>query len=261
MNSHDMIRMNRILFSTPLMGVGASTKSSLRRKGFYGRFYGAKLFSTRKMQKIISKILKIITMTIMMILLLQISRAYGSDDLPHAEIPMDEGSVKRGEKLFNEHCKACHGLKYYEDDKGLRGIEAEIDPESAADLFGKVPPDLTLMAKARGKGKDGALYIYQLLITYYEDEEGLTKNRAFAKSTQGDGTIAMPPPFTGDDPELDTQARDIAAYLYHVAEPTAEERKRTGKYVMSYMVVLTALLYSVNRKIWKNLKKGGKDDV
>lgn len=66
--------------------------------------------------------------------------------------------------------------------------------------------------------------------------------------------IAMPPVLSKDDPELESKAKDVAAFLSYAAEPSANERKGLGRYVMGYMVVLTALLYFLNRKTWKGIK-------
>jgi cytochrome c1 len=65
----------------------------------------------------------------------------------------------------------------------------------------------------------------------------------------------MPPAFAPTDPEIERKAKDIAAFLNYVADPSAAERKRLGRYVLVYMVILTGLLYALNRKVWKGVKK------
>lgn len=127
--------------------------------------------------------------------------------------------------------------------------------EAAAAAFGKAPPDLSLIAKARGKRDQGALYVYQLLTSYYQDKSGKLRNQAFAEFTQGDGIIAMPPPLAKDSPETDQQSHDVSVFLLHAAEPSAGEREELGKYVLGYMGLLTLLLFLLNRKTWKSLKK------
>lgn len=158
--------------------------------------------------------------------------------LPHIKIDMSEKAIKRGEEIFKTLCNGCHGLKYL-------GYQAQMDPAVARTAFGKEAPDLSLMAKARGKRDEGARYIYALLTSYNDTPE---KNSIFPN-------IAMPPVLSKDDPQFEQKAEDVAAFLLYAAEPTSAERRHLGKYVLVYMIVLTALLYALNRKTWKGVKK------
>ena len=65
----------------------------------------------------------------------------------------------------------------------------------------------------------------------------------------------MPPPIPMDDPALREKAADISAFLLSVSDPTAEERLSIGPWVLSYMALLTAILYLLNRYTWKGVKK------
>ncbi len=181
--------------------------------------------------------------------------SWGHMALEDVEIDLSPQSIKKGEEVFMSTCRTCHGLKYYKTKVHPKGIAPLMDPKSAAGAFGKAPPDLSLIAKARGKGLEGAVYVYNLLTSYYKDESGKPKNKTFAAWTQGDGTIAMPQPIASDDPELKEKAKAVAAYLFHVAEPSYNERRSLGRFVLLYMVVLTTLLYLVNKKTWKGIKK------
>lgn len=167
-------------------------------------------------------------------------------------IVVDQPAIERGMKVFMESCRLCHSLKYYRDRAHPDGIKPLMDEAGLKEGFGVVPPDLSLIAAARGRGTEGARYIYRLLTTYYE-EDGLTKNRAFAEWTGGDGTIAMPPPLPEDG--LESKAQDVAAFLYYVADPKEAERERLGVYVLVYTVVMTILLYLIYRRVWKGVKK------
>lgn len=180
-------------------------------------------------------------------------------ELPGVTLDLSQEAIKRGEEVYKTSCKLCHSLKYL-------GHSAITPPEAMKAGLGKEPPDLSLMAKARGRGERGAMYIYQLLMTYYTDKDGRVKNRAFGKYAHTDGTIAMPQPLVYTlDPqteeerqvlkEADKKARDVAAFLMYAAEPTVEERKNLGRYVIGYMIVLTALLYLLNRQTWKGVKE------
>lgn len=155
-----------------------------------------------------------------------------------SDMDFGQEAVKRGEEIFKTVCNGCHGLKYL-------GLKAQMSPDIAKTAFGKEPPDLSLLAKARGKRDEGVRYIYALLTSYNDTPE---KNSVFPN-------IAMPPVLSKDDPQFEQKAKDVSAFLFYAAEPTAIERKRLGKYVLAYMVLLTVLLYALNRKIWKHITK------
>jgi cytochrome c1 len=172
-----------------------------------------------------------------------------------AKIKLTPESVERGRLLYNQYCLACHGLKYYRGEDAKAGLAPAMDPASAEAAFGVAPPDLSLMAASRGRGEEGAAYIFRLLTTYYTSEDGQVRNSAFAEETKGDGAIAMPPPIPLDDPALAEKSRDISVFLLKISDPSGEERERLGPWVIAYMAVLTAVLYALNRYTWKEVKK------
>jgi cytochrome c1 len=122
---------------------------------------------------------------------------------------------------------------------------------------GAYPPDLSLMAKAREAGPD---YIAGLLTGYVEPPadfpllDGMSYNLYFPGHQ-----IAMPPPLAeleddaGNPITVEQQAVDVAHFLAWAAEPKLEQRKRTGVKVVLFLVVLTALLYAVKRKVWADV--------
>jgi ubiquinol-cytochrome c reductase cytochrome c1 subunit len=156
-------------------------------------------------------------------------------------------------------------------------FKAPFDNEEAAKAAngGALPPDLSLMTKAREgwhgtfnqlvNGIGGPQYVYSLLTGYEEptDEEkksapeGKYLNKYFVSGEW----ISMPPPLadgqvTFDDGAPNTladEARDVSAFLAWTAEPKMEERKQTGLMVLIYLAVLAGLLYFVKKKIWKDV--------
>ncbi len=147
-------------------------------------------------------------------------------------------AIQQGQATFTSLCQNCHSLKYF-------GYQARLPAALAQTAFGKVPPDLSLMARARGRGSRGTQYIYSLLTSYNNTSQ---ENSVFPN-------IAMPPPFSPTDPQLKEKAKDVAAFLTYAADPSAGERRWLGKFVVAYMVVLTALLFSLNRRVWKRVEK------
>jgi cytochrome c1 len=123
---------------------------------------------------------------------------------------------------------------------------------------GAVPPDQSLMAKAR---EGGARFIYSILTGYQDPppdfklQEGLHYNPYFPGKQ-----IAMPPPLSDDSvaytdgtkATLAQEAHDVATFLAWAAEPKMEQRKHVGFDVVIYLIILTGLLYMAYRKVWAN---------
>ncbi len=121
---------------------------------------------------------------------------------------------------------------------------------------GALPPDLSLITKAR---KGGADYLYAVLTGYGEPPgdvelgEGMNYNPYFPGHQ-----IAMPPPLfeggveyaDGTEASVEQMAEDVTHFLVWVAEPTLEARKKLGIKVMLFLFVLTALFYASKRKVW-----------
>ena len=156
--------------------------------------------------------------------------------------------------------------------------------QASAAFGGAVPPDLSLMAKARTVEREfawyafpfimlkdlatqyqeqGSDYIYALLNGYGEAPpgkkiaEGLNYNKAFPGNQ-----LAMPQPLQGGDVQyedgtpntLDQEARDVVSYLAWSAEPHLVERKKLGIRVLIYLGVLAALLLISKRTLWRNVE-------
>ncbi len=127
---------------------------------------------------------------------------------------------------------------------------------AAAANGGAVPPDFSVIAKARAGGTD---YIYSLMVGY-EDEPpaGVDVGDKYYNHYFPGHAIAMAPPLFDEGVEytdgtpmtVDNYAKDVSAFLMWAAEPKMEERKRIGFQVIIYLILLSALLYFTKRKIW-----------
>ena len=221
----------------------------------------------------------------------------------------DKQQLQRGLQVYKEVCSACHSLRHvaFRDLAALGYNEAEIkaiaagfqvpgvDPNTgeanmrpglATDYFPKpypndiaaraannnaVPPDLSLIAKAR---HDGAAYVYSLLTGYQKQPAELIKK--FPDSKTGEGlhynpyfanlNLAMAPPLTGTDQvsygdgtkaTVDQMSQDVAAFLTWTAEPTLDKRKQTGWPVLGFLLFATVLAYLAKQQVWAG-KKGKK---
>lgn len=177
-------------------------------------------------------------------------------------------ALLRGAEVVTSVCMGCHSLHYvkYRDllplgfssaavDK-LRGSQSLDEPllsamtdDMAIEQFGLVPPDQSLLAKAR---EGGARYIYSLLTGYEQDAKGSVANRL----SPG---LRMPDVlgYSSADPAqraaLQQQVRDAAVFLEWASDPHANERRHLGIYVLAYLAMLTFLLYLIKRRIWARL--------
>jgi ubiquinol-cytochrome c reductase cytochrome c1 subunit len=124
---------------------------------------------------------------------------------------------------------------------------------------GALPPDLSLIAKARAGGAD---YLHGLLTGYadppadFKLTQGLNYNKYFPGHQ-----IAMAPPLAADavsytdgtQATVDQMASDVAQFLMWAAEPKLEERKRIGFQAILFLIVATGLFYAVKRKVWADV--------
>jgi ubiquinol-cytochrome c reductase cytochrome c1 subunit len=150
------------------------------------------------------------------------------------------------------------------------------EPAARASNGGALPPDLSVITKAR---EGGPAYIYSLLTGFAANPPaGLTLppgkfyNPYFAgdlssswsgpkDKTPLGGAIGMPPPLapgkvTFDDGKpstVDQQAKDVTAFLAWASEPKMEERKQFGLGAMIYLLIFSILLWFSYRKVWKNV--------
>jgi ubiquinol-cytochrome c reductase cytochrome c1 subunit len=138
---------------------------------------------------------------------------------------------------------------------------------------GALPPDLSLITKSRPgwygtfnqlwNGIGGPQYVYSLLTGFEEAHEGEPcPEGKYNNPYFGSGhCIGMGPPLSdeqvtfddGSPNKVDDMARDVSAFLAWTADPNMESRKRIGFMVMLYLAALTALLYLVKKRVWKDV--------
>jgi cytochrome c1 len=125
---------------------------------------------------------------------------------------------------------------------------------------GALPPDLSLMAKAREGGPD---YIHAILTGFHEKPPvgfKVLDGKYFNPYFPG-GNISMPPPLSdnqvtysdGTKATVDQMAHDVSTFLMWTAEPKLEERHRTGFGVMIFLLLLSVLLFLSYKKLWKDV--------
>jgi ubiquinol-cytochrome c reductase cytochrome b/c1 subunit len=231
----------------------------------------------------------------------------------------DRGQLQRGFKVYREVCSVCHGLKLIAfrnlADPGGPGfttaqaqaVAAEYKiqdgpndqgemyerPGRLADYFpapfpndqaararyNAVPPDLSVIAKARGIERGFPNWVFDLITQYqeqgpdyvtalqqgYEDKPpagfSLPPGSFYNKYFPGHA-IAMPPPLSngrvdytdGAPATVEQYAKDVSAFLMWTAEPHLVQRKRVGMQVFIFLLVLAGLLYFTKKKVWHKVE-------
>jgi cytochrome c1 len=209
----------------------------------------------------------------------------------------DAALLRRGFQVYREICSNCHSLKLvaYRNLGELGFSEAEVKaiaaekqvqdgPNDQGDMYmrpakpsdrfvspfandqaaragnnGALPPDLSLITKARHGGAD---YIVALMTGFKDPPkdlkmaDGMNFNEAFPGHQ-----IAMPPPIAdgsvtyadGTKNGQEQIAKDVAAFLTWTAEPEMEARHRLGIKTLAFLAAMTAMFYALKRRIWADV--------
>ncbi|WP_095012443.1 cytochrome c1 [Tsuneonella mangrovi] len=219
----------------------------------------------------------------------------------------DYAQLQRGFQVYKEVCSACHSLKFvaFRDLAELGYSKAEVkaiaagfqvpgvDPNTGeattrpglpTDYFpspypndvaakaannNAIPPDLSLIAKAR---HGGPAYIHAIL-TGFEDEPAALKKQFPDFKVPPTGhynpyfaalAIAMPPPLVAEGqvtyaegqpkPTINQMATDVSAFLEWTAEPKKVKRTQTGWPVLGFLLFATILAYMAKNQVWAAIK-------
>jgi len=216
----------------------------------------------------------------------------------------DRRQLQRGLYVFQEVCSSCHSLQFvaFRNFRELGYSEAEVRaladrwPHKVASINPRdgapaqrnaipadtipnpypnetaargsnnnaLPPDLSLMAKAR---EGGAAYIESLLTGYANPPANLPRDSRPGPNLHynpyfANLNIAMPPPLTdgrvtfadGSPNTRAAMAHDVAAFLAWTAEPSADERKNLGIVVLIFLLFGSTLAYMAYQNVWAGKK-------
>lgn len=228
----------------------------------------------------------------------------------------DQNQLQRGFQVFREVCANCHGadllafrnlsqeggpyfseeqVKLLASEYTVIDVEAEDGERTAipADRWpnpflleqdardannGAIPPDFSVLAKARGISQKfptwafnyftgyqegGADYIYNLLVNYSEPPAGEEVGEGQSYNAFLGGGFSMADPlfdelveYEGDEvPEtVEQYAKDVSAFMMWVAEPHLNSRKEMGFRVLVFLGLFAVLMYLVKRKLWADVK-------
>lgn len=210
----------------------------------------------------------------------------------------DRAALQRGFQVYKQVCAVCHSLKLLSyrnladlgfSDAEVKAIAADYQvtdgPNDQGEMYqraarasdhfvspfpndqaaraangGALPPDLSLVVKARHHNED---YIYSLITGFGltpPPEETIAKGMYYNPYFPGH-QIAMPPPLKDDavtyadgtKATTEQEARDVVQFLAWASEPNMEERKQMGLKAVLFLLAFAAIMYGVKRKVWKDL--------
>ena len=203
-------------------------------------------------------------------------------------------AAQRGFQVYKEVCSTCHPVKhlYYRDleelgytEDQVKGFAAQYQvtdgpndegqmyqrPARPSDKFvppfpndqaaraannGALPPDLSLIVKAREGGPD---YVFGILTGFKDPPPGFKLGDGMYYDEYFSGhQIKMPPPLSdgqetfadGAPNKLPDEAHDVVTFLTWAAEPNLDDRHRMGLKVILFLIVAAGIFYAAKRKIW-----------
>jgi ubiquinol-cytochrome c reductase cytochrome c1 subunit len=227
--------------------------------------------------------------------------AGGQVHLEPANLEQDNAaSLRRGARNFMNYCSGCHSAKYvrfntigkaldlseeqlidnlmFNAEKTFETIQAAMPAEDAAVWYGKAPPDLSLMARAKG-----ADYVYNFMKGFYLAEGSPTgvdnvvlpgtsmphvlwelqgyQAALFETHESEDGSVTKT--FAGfeqlsagsmDAEAYDDFVRDTVNFLAYIAEPIRSDRRKLGVWVLMFLIFFYILAAQLKKAIWKDVK-------
>ncbi|MBI3712573.1 MAG: cytochrome c1 [Burkholderiales bacterium] len=216
-------------------------------------------------------------------------------------------ALQNGAKLFVNYCLNCHSatsMRYNRlRDIGLTDLQIKenllftgekvgelmktsLSAKDAKTWFGAVPPDLSVIARAKASGEgSGADWLYTYLRTYYKDESRPTgwnnmlfpnvgmphalwelqgvRSAKFEEVKDHHDASKTEHKFAGFETiaagklsavEYDNAVGDLVAYLQWMGEPAQNNRKRIGVWALLFMSLLALLAWRLNASYWKEVK-------
>lgn len=220
--------------------------------------------------------------------------------LMHADNDLaDRASLQRGARLFVNYCLSCHSAAYmrynrmgkdlglteeqvsenlmFAADKVGETMKVAMRAEDAAEWFGTVPPDLTLVARSRG-----ADWLYTYLLTFYDDPARPlgVNNLAFPQVgmphvlwelqgrqapvyrevTHHDGTttreierLELVQEGQLTEAQYRSAMRDLVNFLEYMGEPVQLERQRLGIWVLGFLLIFFVVAYALKKEYWRDI--------
>ncbi len=228
----------------------------------------------------------------------------GGVELGSADIdPGNISSLQRGARNFMNYCSGCHSARYvrfntigkylelsdeqlvdnlmFNAGKTFETINAAMPADDAARWYGTAPPDMSLMARAKG-----ADHIYNFLLGFHIDPDSPTgvdnivlpgtsmphvlwelqgyQTAVYSEvtTTAANGAVTTSHEFQEfeqltagllNSDDYDDFVRDTVNFLAYIAEPIRAERRKLGTWVIIYLLVFLIIAVMLKKQIWKDV--------
>jgi ubiquinol-cytochrome c reductase cytochrome c1 subunit len=236
--------------------------------------------------------------SLLLIFMLSASSALFAASKAHLdEAPIDlsdKNSIANGAQLYVQYCNGCHSLKHMRysriaDDYGIDearlkkdivptgrrvhdSMQTAMNSEDARVWFGMPPPDLSLIARAKGTD-----WLYSYLHGFYVDDK-----KPYGVNNLVSPDVAMPDvlaslggiqELNNNSEETDTvkeklklvkagslnasqydkAVTDLVAFLGYASEPSQSSRKSIGIYVILFLIFFTIIAYFLKKEYWRDV--------
>lgn len=211
----------------------------------------------------------------------------------------DHASIRRGYLVYKQICATCHsldriafrhlvGVSHTEEEVKELAAEFEVQdgPNEEGEMFGRpgkltdrfprpypndeaarysnngsLPPDLSLIIKARHGGEN---YVFSLLTGYREPPHGIQlRSGLYYNPYFAGGSIGMAPPLAvdgmveyddGTEATISQMAKDVTTFLCWAAEPEHDERHKMGLKAIFVLGLLSVSAFYLKKFKWSTLK-------
>lgn len=212
----------------------------------------------------------------------------------------DQASLQRGARIFVNYCLSCHAAAYmrynrlgedlgisddvlkenlmFGEDKIGSTMTIAMSKADAEQYFGVAPPDLSVIARARG-----ADWLYTFFMTFYRDpsrplgannlvfkdvamphvlwelqgwQRPVYKQQTNAKGNTVNKFDHLEYETTGilSDKEYKKTVQDLVNFMVYLGEPIKLKRQMIGTWVMVYLLILLVIVYLLKREYWRDIR-------
>ncbi len=227
--------------------------------------------------------------------------AGGEVALDHVSVDAsNKPALQRGARNFVNYCLGCHSAKYvrynrvaadlgiseqqmidnlmFTGERPYDTMRIGIDPDQAKRWFGVLPPDLSLIARARGTD-----YLYTFLRSFYADPSKPTgvnnivlpgtamphvlwnlqgvQQAVWEGHPDAQGNVQkhfkefeLTTPGSMTPEEFDSFVRDTVTFLEYIGEPARLQRESLGFPVLAFLAFFTLLAWALKKEYWKDVK-------
>jgi len=213
----------------------------------------------------------------------------------------DSDSLIRGAQTYMAYCATCHSAQFMRYsriglDIGLNEeqlldilvppggavgdtIQSGMPADYAQRIFGKAPPDLSVITRAYG-----ADWLYTYLMSFYDDDstalgtnnavfkdvgmpnvfahEQGTQRAVYETVTRRDGDtserlvgVELIEPGSMSPDAFETKIQDLVNFMVYMGEPAQLKRMALGPWVLGFILLFTVIMFLLKKEYWRDIKK------